>query len=204
MRRIPLSRRSHVTGFRPLDGEAIEHESALERDFVLLAKFLDPGAQITSQPVTIDFQEGARQRRYTPDFRVTWSDGRCELVEVKYRADLRSNWAMLRPGFVAARALTRQTGGAFRIATERGIRVPMLENARRLLPLRGAALDPEVSARALRAVGSLHEPTFGAIVGAMSGDRAEALGAVWRLIAHGALHIDVASPVRLDSPVRAA
>ena len=44
MRRIPLSRRSHVTGFRPLDGEAVEHESALERDFVLLVSFLDAGA----------------------------------------------------------------------------------------------------------------------------------------------------------------
>jgi len=52
MRRIPLSRRSHVTGFRPVDGDAVEHESALERDFVLLVNFLDAGAAITSQPIT--------------------------------------------------------------------------------------------------------------------------------------------------------
>ncbi|MGY3146486.1 hypothetical protein ACVWYQ_003485 [Bradyrhizobium sp. USDA 3397] len=84
MRRIPLSRRSHVTGFRPVDGDAVEHESALERDFVLLVAFLDPGATITSQPVTIWFDDGARRRRYTPDFRVSWSSGGTELVEVKY------------------------------------------------------------------------------------------------------------------------
>ena len=58
MRRIPLSRRSHITGFRPVDGEAVEHESALERDFVLLVNFLDVGAAITSQPITIEFEDG--------------------------------------------------------------------------------------------------------------------------------------------------
>ncbi len=205
MRRIPLSRRSHVTGFRPLDGEAVEHESALERDFVLLVSFLDAGATITSQPLTIEFQDGARLRRYTPDFRVIWSDGRrSELVEVKYRADLRAQWAQLRPGFVAARAKATATGGRFRIATERGIRGSLLDNARRLLPLRGAPLDPAASEHALRAARSLSDPTFGRIVDAMSCDRASALGAVWRLIARGALNTDLAAPIRLDSPVKAA
>ena len=131
MRRIPLSRRSHVTGFRPLDGEAVEHESALERDFVLLVSFLDAGAVITSQPMTIEFQDAARLRRYTPDFHVIWSDGRSELVEVKYRVDLRAQWARLRPGFVAARAKASRERRPFRIATERGIRGPLLDNARR-------------------------------------------------------------------------
>lgn len=204
MRRIPLSRRSHVTGFRPLDGEAVEHESALERDFVLLVSFLDAGAAITSQPLTIEYQDGARLRRYTPDFRVIWSDGHSELVEVKYRADLRIQWAQLRPGFVAARAKAIASGGRFRIATERGIRGPLLDNARRLLPLRGVPLDPATSEHALRAARSLSDPTFGRIVDAMSCDRALALGAVWRLIARGALDTDLAAPIKLDSPVRAA
>jgi TnsA endonuclease N terminal len=204
VRRIPLSRRSHVTGFRPVDGTAIEHESALERDFVLLANFRDAGAKITSQPTTISFQDGDRLRRYTPDFRVIWSDGRSELVEIKYRTDLRENWAMLRPAFVAARTVARQTGGRFRIATERGIRGPLLDNARRLLPLRTVPVDPAVSEFALRAARSFDEPTFGRIVNAVPGDRAAALGTVWRLIARGVFCVDLAAPVRLDSPVRVA
>jgi TnsA endonuclease-like protein len=202
MRRIPLSRRSHVTGFRPVDGDAVEHESALERDFVLLVNFLDAGAAITSQPITIEFQDGARLRRYTPDFRVIWSDGRSELVEVKYRVDLRAQWARLRPGFVAARAMARKNGGRFRIATERGIRGPLLDNARRLLPLRKAPLDPATSERALGAARTLCEPTFGRIVDATSCDRAMALGVVWRLIARGALKVDLAAPIHPNSPVR--
>lgn len=204
MRRIPLSRRSHITGFRPLDGEAVEHESALERDFVMLVTFLDAGATIISQPITIEFQDGARLRRYTPDFRVIWTHSSSELVEVKYRADLRTQWVRLRPGFVAARTLAKESGSRFRIATERGIRGPVLANARRLLPLREVPLDPATSEQALRAARSLRDPTFGQIVDAMLCDRALALGAVWRLIAHGALNIDLAAPIRLDSPVRAA
>jgi len=202
MRRIPLSRRSHVTGFRPLDGEAIEHESALERDFVMLAQFLDAGAAIRSQPLTIRFDAEGQSRRYTPDFHVAWSDSRTELVEIKYRADLRTQWRRLRPAFIAARRVAGQDGGRFRIVTESGIRGTVLDHARRLLPLRGAPLDSAVADRAMRAARSLAEPTFGMIVSAAAADRAQALGAVWRLIARGKLVADLTRPLRLDSAVR--
>ena len=46
MRRIPLSRRSHITGFQPLPTGTAEHESALERDFVARTSLLDPAASI--------------------------------------------------------------------------------------------------------------------------------------------------------------
>ena len=197
MRRIPLSRRSHVTGFRPLDGEAVEHESALERDFVLLTRFLDPGAAITAQPVTIRFESEGQTRRYTPDFRVVSCHG-SELVEIKYRADLRAQWTRLRPAFEAA----RRTGERFRIVTESAIRGPLLDNARRLLPLRDAPLDPTIAGRAIAAARSLAAPTFGAVVSAAAEDRGQALGAVWRLIARGLLLADLTKPVLLDSTVR--
>lgn len=204
MRRIPLSRRSHVTGFRPLDGEAIEHESGLERDFVMLAQFLDAGAVIQSQPLTIRFDAEGQSRRYTPDFHVAWSDGAAELVEIKYRADLRAQWQRLRPAFAAARRVAMQDGGRFRIVTESGIRGAVLDHARRLLPLRSAPLDSAVADRAMTAARSLAEPTFGAIVSAASQDRVQALGAVWRLIARGMLVADLTRPIRIDTMVRAS
>ena len=70
MRRIPLSRRSHITGFQPVATGVAEHESALERDFVTLATFSDLTARISSQPVTIRFDDRGKLRRYTPDFLV--------------------------------------------------------------------------------------------------------------------------------------
>jgi len=202
MRRIPLSRRSHVIGFRPLDGEAIEHESGLERDFVMLVQFMDAGAAVRSQPITIRFEAEGQARRYTPDFHVAWSRGVSELVEIKYRADLRAQWRRLRQAFAAARRVAVQDGGRFRIVTESGIRGPLLDNARRLLPLRAAPLDGVVAERAMIAARSLAEPTFGAIVSAASQDRVQALGAVWRLIARGMLVADLTRPLRLDSMVR--
>jgi hypothetical protein len=204
VRRIPLSRRSHVTGFRPVGGDAVEHESALERDFVLLVTFLDAAATVTSQPITIAFEDGVRLRRYTPDFRVEWSCGRSELVEVKYRADLRAQWTRLRPCFAAARETAKKQGDSFRIATERAIRMPILDNAKRLLPLRDAPIDRAISEQALQIARSLPNPTFGQIVDGMSCDRATALGAVWRLIARGGLSVDLARAIHLNSPVRAA
>jgi hypothetical protein len=84
LRRIPLSRRTHMSGFQPLATETTEHESALERDFVTLARFLPPDASITSQPITLSFRNGATMRRYTPDFLVRHPTSWAELVKVKY------------------------------------------------------------------------------------------------------------------------
>jgi hypothetical protein len=201
VRRIPLSRRSHVTGFQPLPTGAVNHESALERDFVTVATFRDAAASITSQPITIQFSDGLATRRYTPDFLVRWSNGRLELIEVKYWTDLRANWIQLRPRFAAGRGWARERGARFRIATDTSIRGPLLENAKRLLPLRQAPLDAAIAQSAMLAAKSLVEPTFGCVVDALPCDRAMALNVVWRLVARGLLIVDLNAPVRLDTRV---
>ncbi|MDQ0393489.1 TnsA endonuclease N-terminal domain-containing protein [Labrys monachus] len=202
MRRIPLSRRSHVTGFGSFETGLVEHESALERDFALLAAFDDPGAVIVAQPTTIRFETPVGARRYTPDFGVTWSDGRYELVEIKYRADLRANWSALRPGFVAARTTVHKDGGSFRIVTESAIRVPRLDNARRLLPLRTAPLDAELAEAAKTVVRRMGAATLRETVTAMPCDRVMALGVVWRLMARGDLVFDPQLAVGFDTRLR--
>ena len=112
-----------------------------------------------------------------------WSDGRSELIEVKYRADLRANWQRLRPAFEIARTWAYEHQARFRIATERGIRCPMLVNARRLLPLRTAPLDVGIAEEVRAAVRALSEPTFGELVAMLPKDRGSVLGALWRMIA---------------------
>jgi hypothetical protein len=98
LRRIPLRRGSHITGFQPLPTGAVEHESALERDFVTLTSFTDPGATITSQPVTMQFDHQGERRKYTPDFLVRWSDGHGDLVEISIgRTCASSGLAFARP-----------------------------------------------------------------------------------------------------------
>jgi hypothetical protein len=58
-----------VTGFQGLPSGAVDYESALERDFVLLMLFDDPAVRIRSQPITLNFVHETRHRRYTP---ITW------------------------------------------------------------------------------------------------------------------------------------
>lgn len=204
MRRIPLSRRSHITGFQPVRQKAVEHESALERDFVLLTQFRDPAAELVSQPETIHFLDTGKPRRYTPDFLVSWSDGRRELIEIKYHTDLRTQWANLRPAFEAARDWARANGATFRIATERGIRGVELENALRLIPLRSAPLDVAAYDAVLSALKSLHAPTIGQLVSAVRIERPLALATIWRMLAQGRLLVDdLSAAVLASSPVRA-
>jgi transposase len=118
LRRIPLSHRSHVTGFQSLRTGLTEHESALERDFVTLSSFRDTGAVLTAQPVTIRFEHEGRPRRYTPDFRVAWSDGVIDIVEIKYRVDLRANWYHLRPAFLRVAVAILHTGHRDRLLAQ--------------------------------------------------------------------------------------
>jgi hypothetical protein len=164
MRRIPLSRRSHITGFRPLDGEA---GRARERARTGFRDAGDVPRRWRHDYLAADHDRVPGRCAVAPDFRVIWTHISSELVEVKYRADLRTHWVRLRPGFVAARTLVKESCCRFRIATERGIRGPMLANARRLLPLHGVPLDPATSEQALRAAQSLRDPAFGQIVDAM-------------------------------------
>jgi hypothetical protein len=198
-RRIPLSRRSHITGFQPLAAGLAEHESALERDFVTQTAFLDAHASIISQPVRLSFRHERRSRRYTPDFLVRWSNRRTELIEVKYQADLDSNRYALRPAFDVARAWANEHGAVFRAVTEHEIRGPMLVNAKRLLPLRGLPVEPEIAIRVLTAVGSLEKATFAQVVSALKVNRSVAVATLWRLMARGQLRIDVTMPITLQT-----
>jgi hypothetical protein len=202
LRRIPLSHRSHVTGFQTLATGTVEHESALERDFVTLVSFVDAGAVVTAQPMTIRFEHEGRRRRYTPDFRVDWSDGRCEIIEIKYRKDLRDGWRRFRPAFAAARLWARSNGARFRIATERGIRGSRLDAAKRLLPLRRAPIDTVLAERAV-AHARAHAVSFGDLVDDLPAARETALAVVWRLMARGTLAVDLTAPITAETRVTA-
>lgn len=199
MRRIPLSRRSHIIGFQPLPTGTAEHESALERDFVTLTSFLDPHAVITAQPITITFQVDGAARRYTPDYSVAWSDGGREIVEIKYLSDLRANRDRFRERFAAMEDWARTRGVTFRVATERQIRGCALENAKRLLPLRAAAFDPDIAQSLLSAVRRLVAPTFAEVMTAVPADRPSVLATLWCLLARGTLYVDLSLPITPSS-----
>jgi TnsA endonuclease N terminal len=199
LRRIPPSRRSHIIGFQPLPTGTAEHESALERDFVTLTSFLDRHAVITAQPITITFQVGETTRRYTPDYSVAWSDGRREIVEIKYLSDLRANQERFKDRFAAIQDWARKRDATFRIATERDIRGCALENAKRLLPLRTSTFDPDIAQSVLSAVRRLPAPSFADVMTAVPADRPSVLATLWCLLARGILCVDLFLPITPSS-----
>jgi hypothetical protein len=201
LRRIPMSRRSHVTGFQALGAGLTEHESALERDFVTLSSFLDPTARILAQPVTIRFEDGVRSRRYTPDYLVFHSNLSQRFVEVKYRCDLLANRERLEPAFAAMRAWAAARSASFSVVTEDLIRGPTLDNAKRLLPLRHAPMDSALAEVALRSIRERMPPTLGETVSALPMRRPVALTILWQLIARGLICVDFALPITPDTPV---
>lgn len=63
--------------------EPIQHESRLEKHCIEIL-LLTPGVvRIESQPLVIQFKAGDAQQHYTPDLRITLSDGTQALVEAK-------------------------------------------------------------------------------------------------------------------------
>jgi hypothetical protein len=202
LRRIPLSRRSHIIGYQPLPTGTVEHESALERDFVVLSTFLDANAVIIAQPITITFQVGAVTRRYTPDYSVAWSDGKREIVEVKYLSDLRANQERFKERFAAMEGWACARGATFRVATDREIRGCALDNAKRLLPLRAAAFDSDIAQSVVSAVRRLMTPTFADIITAVPADRPSVLATLWCLLARGALYVDLSLPITPRSIIK--
>lgn len=196
-RRIPLSRRSHIIGFQWTSAGSTAHESALERDFVTLTSFVNVAATIQSQPVTMVFEDRGCRRRYTPDYLVRDPSG-AELVEVKYQSDLKTHWERLAPAFTAAKEWAQAHEAQFRIATESDIRGALLDNAKRLLPLRSLPLDAKMAMLALTHAHAVKRSTFKDLIELLS-DRRLALATLWRLIARGELRTDLSVPIRLDS-----
>ena len=200
VRQIPLSRRSHVTGAQPLAAgmDMIGHESALERDFVLLQR-LDPAVlAIEEQPVKISWAASdGRVRYYTPDYRVVRQDG-TELVEVKYRQDLRANWSQYRDRLIAARDWARLHGMSFRIATERGIRTARLLNAKRLVPRMRDPIDHLLQQDCIELLDRGGPLTFRQVVEALTAQgrpEGDVLAALWPMIARRFVTCDLDVPI---------
>ena len=169
-----------------------------------MTAFFDEGAEITAQPVTIRFEHEGKTRRYTPDFLVRSRSGAARLVEIKYRRDLRAQWARLRPAFAAARCWAMANGATFRIVTESAIRGPRLDAAKRLLPLRTAPVDAALAAATLDHAARLDSPSLGTLIDELPASREAALAVVWRLIARGRLVVDLSAPIGRDTRVAAA
>lgn len=166
-------------------------ESTLERDFLHLLEFSPDVSRYEVQPVTIEWRDRTGQpRSYTPDVWVEFRDDLAMkpwLCEVKYRSDIKKDWAALHPKFRRGIRHAKSVDAQFRVVTEVEIRTPFLYNAKFLLPFRCrprplAEIDAVLEALQRRGRMSVEDLLKG--FSADSWEQAEWLPTVWHLVAN--------------------
>jgi hypothetical protein len=95
-------------------------ESKLERDYFNYLLFTTDVIDVECQPEAFTICFNDKKRRYTPDFRVTYSD-RIEIIEIKYEEELNKIEFLEKAVFL--KAYFEQKNLVFRVITESTIRV---------------------------------------------------------------------------------
>ena len=193
------------------NGRAPQYESSLERDLSQLLEFSNYVESYCEQPVTIEYVHEGGVKRYTPDVLVYYRNDlavpaaiKPMLAEVKYRADLKQNWAELKPKFMAASRYAAGRGWQFKLVTEREIRTDYLVNVRFLLHYTDphahvAQADQDLL---LSLLGGMYMATGERLLLMATADRvkrAELLHTLWRLVAVGSIHCDLTVELSLQS-----
>lgn len=201
------SRRS-LTGRVAVDGGSVSFESSLERDLLVLLNFDPTVKEICEQPFTLQYKVGSASRRYTPDVlaRFERSNVPPETVvyEVKYRDELRANWAMYENRFRVAIRHCKQFGWRFRIVTEREIRTPLLKNAQFLRRYGCLTRDPLTCGQLMYSIKALGETSPQALLAAAywtSESRMAALPMLWAMIAAREIRADLNRSLTMASPI---
>ena len=190
-------RRVPVNGIS-LTGEFLgqEFESSLERDLLYLTYWDRSLDWFQVQPVTIEYLDSSgRLKSYTPDLLVSFNQKgpskgkKPHLCEVKYKADLSTNWNEYYPKFKAAVAYARSQGWIFKIYTEDKIRIPLLANIKFLWRYQFGGSYPAHEERLLTKLIELKMATIGELIDAcyppiLKTARGEALWSLWSLIAN--------------------
>jgi len=205
-RKIKPTRRS-VSGVYPFRGdEPVEYESTLERDFLIRTDALKGVVGIIPQPVQMPFTHiNGQTYTYTPDFLVFYRAGSSpheeliphQLVEVKYRDDLKNNWHELKPKFKAAARFAREQGYVFKLMDEHRIRDQFFKNVVYLQRYKRLIFDEIDSAWIVGNVARMGMATFDYVVSRHfigQNDKAVGITHVWHLLAVGRLTCDMSAP----------
>ena len=195
------------------NSRAAQYESSLERDLLQLLEFDKQVESYCEQPVTIEYVHEGRIRHYTPDVLVYYREDlaqtqtiRPQLCEVKYRADLKQNWAELKPKFRAAMHYAAEKGWRFKLMTEREIRTDYLLNVRFLLNYLGphaqvTQMDQGLLMSLLRDIRLTTGEELLLMATADRVKRAELLYTLWHLVAVGLIHCDLTTELSLQTEI---
>ena len=204
VRRIRGNQRSVTGAITGADGNFIDFESLLERDFLVLTRFRYPTAKIEEQPLRVPYVSAlGRKSHYTPDFLVEYDRGLPELIEVKPAKMLIEKRDEFRDRFAAAAEFAEEKGWQFIIRSEIDIRVPMLRNAHFLIHYQALKPKPELCTRLLQVIKDNPIPVSELISIAIrdASERYAAIPQVWHMLATGILDADLNAPLNQASLV---
>lgn len=208
---LPSSRSIRGQLSSPKTGRSPAYESALERDLLQRLEFDSRVEFYCEQPVTIEYVHEGMTRHYTPDVLVYYRQDleetktiRPQLCEVKFRADIKKNWAELKPKFMAALRYAAIRGWQFKLVTECEIRTDYLVNVCFLR----SYLGPHVQIRQtdqgllMSLMRDIRLTTGEELLLMATSDRtkrAELLYALWHLIAVGLIQCDLTTELSLQT-----
>jgi len=179
------------------NGRMVHHEGLLELDAIYLFETSPEIIRYREQPTPIHYPDGAKLRRYTPDFELLLVTGESVTIEVKPTRFLEEE--KIRHKFNRIEEYTRRSTIPFVILTEKIIRQePRLSNLRCVY--HGAARVPPTTDAAQIALNN-YGGQFPASI-----KTARALLAEWRiepfsLLLAGLLRCPLVTPITLDTPI---
>lgn len=170
-------------------------ESLLEMCCLHLAEFARGITSYQEQPICISYRCGGRMRRYTPDFRFSWDDGREWYVEVKPHSRAHTDENQER--FAEIERYFDGCGAKFLLLTEVELkhpqRLPQIQYLLSKIPLDSAYDDPCIaSAWANR----------DQVVFAEAEERLGSRRRVIEALARRELACDLTQPIETHTPIR--
>lgn len=208
VRRIGTSRRALTGSVILSGGGAVEFESSLERDHLLLLDFDPEVVNLREQPFTLRYLDEGLQRKYTPDVQVDFlsrsGQSRTVVYEVKPLAVLKEEFQTLRPKFKAAISHCRSRGWKFKIVTEKHIRHPLLKNAKFLKRYKNLEDQPIIREQLCRSLCGMERATPSSLLTATywhGEKRMSAIPVLWQLVAKRVIGVDLNEPLTMRSEI---
>jgi len=182
------------------NGRMVQHEGLLELDAIYLFETSCRVLRYREQPVTLQYPDGARLRRYTPDFELVLDGGEVVLVEVKPKRSLCKQ--EVRHKFNCIASHMERIGRTFVVLNEEHIRKePRLSNLR--LALHHAARVPPTREAALAALVRFQAEFPMSLRDASTCFLANKVDP-YSLLLSGWLHCSLDAPLTLDTTIQLA
>jgi hypothetical protein len=183
---------SHIIGkFPSLKlGRTVLFESTIERDLIYLLDFESNVKAFEEQPFQMQYSDGNKTRRYTPDFHAILTNNNC-LIECKPESRIEDpeNQRI----FIAAINYCDEIGWEFRVVTDQELRTGhRLRNIKFLRPFALLSIPPQTKGQIFALLGNAKSPET---IETMGNKLCSPVGEIQAAVYHMAYHKEVALPL---------